>query len=282
MLMGYNTNGFAHHRLSDAAAVLARMGYRAIALTLDHTLLDPPDPRGIRAAVQQIRSALAGLNLIPTIETGARFILDPWHKHQPTLLSSRAENRRRRLDYLRASVQVAADAGAGVVSLWSGAPDEAADDETLFHRLTEGLRELLVVAESRGVRLAFEPEPGMFIDTMAKFERLSDAMNHPRLGLTLDVGHVHCLGDGNIGDHLRRWVDRLWNVHLEDMRCGIHEHLPFGEGEIDFDAVLAVLREVRYQGPVHVELSRHSHDAVNVAGQSYEFLCRRLALQSAT
>lgn len=280
MLLGYNTNGFAHHRLSDAAAVLARIGYRAVAVSLDHTLLDPPDSGGVQVAIQRIQSALAGLDLTPTIETGARFILNPWHKHQPTLLSGRAEDRRHRLDYLRASVRIASEVGAGVVSLWSGASDDHADDEALFHRLTESLRNLLAAAEAHEVRLAFEPEPGMFIDTMAKFERLFDALNHPQFGLTLDVGHVHCLGDGDIGDHIRRWADRLWNVHLEDMRRGVHEHLPLGDGEIDFDPVLATLREVRYQGPAHVELSRHSHDAVLMARQSFEFLCRRLALQS--
>ena len=30
----------------------------------------------------------------------------------------------------------------------------------------------------------------------------------------------------------------LWNVHIEDMRTGVHDHLMFGEGEIDFAEVL--------------------------------------------
>lgn len=116
----------------------------------------------------------------------------------------------------------------------------------------------------------------MFIDTMTKFRQLHHEMAHPRFGLTLDVGHVHCLEDGSSGEHIRQWRDVLWNVHVEDMRRGVHEHLMFGEGEMDFGSVFHALRDIDYSGPVHVELPRHSHNAVEVARRSFEFL-RRLA-----
>ena len=62
------------------------------------------------------------------------------------------------------------------------------------------------------------------------------------------------------------------NVQIEDMRRGVHEHLTFGEGEIAFAPVLAALREMDYRGGVHVELSRHSHDAVETARKALAFL----------
>ena len=207
-----------------------------------------------------------------TIETGSRFILDPRRKHQPTLISARSEDRRRRIEFIKAAIDVAAGLAAESVSLWSGSPDDTADDARILDRLCVSLRELLDHAESNGVRLAFEPEPGMFVDTMARFEQLFAKVNHPRFGLTLDVGHAHCQGDGEIGDSIRRWRDVLWNVHIEDMRVGKHEHLMFGEGDISFPSIFDALREIDYRGPLHVELSRHSHDAVDVARRSFEFL----------
>jgi sugar phosphate isomerase/epimerase len=56
------------------------------------------------------------------------------------------------------------------------------------------------------------------------------------------------------------------------MRAGVHEHLMFGEGEIDFPPVIAALREINYTGPVSVELTRHTHIGPAAARQAYEFL----------
>jgi sugar phosphate isomerase/epimerase len=111
----------------------------------------------------------------------------------------------------------------------------------------------------------------MFIDTMDQFARLFDLVGRTNFGLTLDIGHLHCLGEP-IVENLRRWRDRLWNIHLEDMRRGVHEHLMFGEGEMEFAEVFRGLQEVDYRGGVFVELSRHSHDAVNTARNALAFL----------
>ena len=272
MRLGYNTNGFAHHRLEDTFEILAEIGYAGAALTLERDLLDPPDPGGVSRAVDRLRRILEHTRLAVSIETGSRFILDPRRKHQPTLISANPGGRRRRLEFLVAAVDIAAEIGAECVSLWSGAADQDADGQLLLERLTAGLRTLLTRCEPRGVRLAFEPEPGMFIDTMERFAQLHDRLCHPLFGLTLDVGHVHCLGDGDIGERVRRWRDRLWNVHIEDARHGAHEHLMFGEGDLNFAMVFEALRGISYPGPVHVELSRHSHNAVDVARRSLEFL----------
>jgi sugar phosphate isomerase/epimerase len=271
MLWGYNTNGFAHHRLEDALRILAGLGYRSVALTLDVHALDPFDPDTPRPALE-VRDLLSTLGLRAVIETGARFLLDPWHKHQPTLLDPDPVRRGWRLDFLRRAVDLASTLQADAVSFWSGSAREATTPEVLMARLAAGCRELCDHAADRGVRLAFEPEPGMFIDTMGRFAELFEAVAHPAFGLTLDVGHLHCQGEMPAGGHLRRWRERLWNVHLEDMRRGVHDHLMFGEGEIDFSEVLAGLAEIGYEGGVHVELSRHSHDAVETARRALAFL----------
>ncbi len=271
MLLGYNTNGFAHHRLEDALVILAGLGYRSVALTLDYHAINPYAPE-LAVQVNAVRTLLRRLGLRAVVETGARFLLDPWNKHQPTLLSPEPAGRVRRLDFLKRAVDLAGELEADAVSFWSGAMTGPEEDAVLMDRLVEGCRQLCDHAAGRGVRLAFEPEPGMFLDTMDRFADLHRRVGHPLFGLTLDVGHLHCQGEMPVAPHLRRWGDWLWNVHLEDMRRGVHDHLMFGEGEIDFPAVLAALAEADYQGGVHVELSRHSHDAVATARRALAFL----------
>jgi sugar phosphate isomerase/epimerase len=67
-------------------------------------------------------------------------------------------------------------------------------------------------------------------------------------------------------------AEHLVNVQIDDMRRGVHEHLEFGTGEIDFPPVLRALADAGYRGLVAVELPRHSHAAPTVAAESLAFL----------
>jgi sugar phosphate isomerase/epimerase len=277
MFLGYNTNGFAHHRLDDAVEIIAELGYRGVALTPDVHHLDPdaPDLLGRTAALRQ-RLGDRGLRCV--IETGARFLLDPRRKHRPTLLSPDPADREARLEFLTLDgMWLAAELGAECLSFWSGTPEDDAPPAELMQRLVDGCKRLADAAAAKGVRLAFEPEPGMFIDTMEKFAELHAKVNHPAFGLTVDVGHLVCNGELPVSKHLLAWKGVLWNVHIEDMRAGVHDHLMFGEGEVDFADVFAGLRAAGYAGMVSVELSRHSHDAVTTARKAKAFLDPYLA-----
>jgi L-ribulose-5-phosphate 3-epimerase len=270
MRLGYNTNGFAHHKLDDALHILADLGYASVALTLDHHSLDPFSA-GLGRQIRHVRGLLQKLRLRSVIETGARFLLDPRRKHRPTLVDP-PQHAAKRLDFLERAVVVAQELESDAVSFWSGRTEAETPERIQWKRLFAGCRRLADFAAKKEVRLAFEPEPGMFIDTMQRYGDLLDRLNHPALGLTLDVGHLHCQGEIPIADQLRQWRSKLWNIHIEDMLCGVHDHLMFGEGEIDFGPIMGTLREIGYEGGVHVELSRHSHDAVETARRALVFL----------
>ena len=271
--LGYNTNGFAHHRLADAINVLAEIGYESVAITLDYGALNPFDD-DILEQTASIVELLQTRNMSCVVETGARFLLDSRQKHWPTLLTPDPEQRQRRLDFLDRSMEIAARLNAEAVSFWSGARDSAMSEKDCWTLLVDMCDELLTKAVQHDVWLAFEPEPDMFVDRLSQFQRLADELSHPRFGLTLDVGHVHCLEDGTPSDRIREFGKKLLNIHIEDMKTGIHDHLMFGEGEMAFDPIFEALRDVQYTGTVNVELSRHSHDAVRTAERAFEFLSK--------
>jgi len=270
----YVTNGLADHRLEDALRLLADCGYDGVALTLDHVHFDP-FAANLPARAARLRRLMGALGLACVVETGARFVLDPRRKHFPSLLS---EGRERRIGLLRRAIDVAVELGAPVVSMWSGAVPPGLDRRTAWERLLEGCERVLAHADRRGIVLGFEPEPDMLIDRLDGFEELSARLGRPKaLGLTLDLGHCVCLEPAPVAACVRRAAAQLVHVHAEDMRRGVHEHLMFGEGELDVPGALAALAETGYAGVVAVELSRHSHAAHQTvpAAISYLRACAR-------
>jgi sugar phosphate isomerase/epimerase len=169
---------------------------------------------------------------------------------------------------------IAGDLGADCVSFWSGTSLDSAPPGVQMVRLVDRTERLAEYATENGITLGFEPEPGMLIDTMARFAEFQASLNHPALGLTIDVGHLVCNGELPVSKYLVEWGSHLRNVHIDDMRVGVHDHLMFGEGEVDFADVFAGLRAAEYRGGVYVELSRHSHDAVATARRAKELLQR--------
>jgi sugar phosphate isomerase/epimerase len=267
---GYGTNGFANHRLDDALMIIADLGYQGVALTLDQDHLDPYAP-DVTRQVAALANRLDRLGLGVVIETGARYLLDPWHKHAPTLVSD--EGRDRRIDLLERAVRIAAGLGAEAVSFWSGIKPAGVPDAVAADRLVSGCAKVVAAADEAGVPLGFEPEPGMFVEDLDGYDDLFERLGRPpRFGLTLDIGHCRCLERESVPDCVRRAGPRLVNVQIDDMRRGTHEHLEFGEGEISFPPVLAALAEVGYGGLVAVELPRHSHAAPDVCRRSLDFL----------
>ncbi|HYO26168.1 MAG TPA: sugar phosphate isomerase/epimerase family protein, partial [Lacipirellulaceae bacterium] len=216
--------------------------------------------------------ALAKHDMQSVIETGARFLLDPRRKHEPTLVSDPATTQPLRIEFLCRAIDAAAALGSDCVSLWTGAVHDGAPRDEAMERLTGGLTAVLNYADHMGVTLGFEPEPGMLIDTMDAYAELLDRCDSSHLGLTLDVGHLHCAGEQPIPHIIRQWRRRIVNVHIEDMRRGQHEHLMFGEGEMDFPPIVAAFAEIKYHGGLHVELSRHSHEGPAAAERAFQFL----------
>jgi sugar phosphate isomerase/epimerase len=276
MLLAYNTNGLANHDLIDAIELLAEIGYQGISITLDHAALNPYDDRLV-VQLDAVFATLAKHDFRSVIETGARYFLDAATKHEPTLVTPDPGARVRRIDFLCRAIDIASDLRADCVSLWSGIVHDRAEPTEAWSRLVNGLAPVLDYANERDVDLAFEPEPGMLVDTLSAYDELVTALEShqvdtSRLKLTIDIGHLFCQGETPISAKIKQYSDRLVNVHIEDMRPKVHEHLMFGEGEIDFPPVIAALREIGYHGVLSVELSRHSHDGPAAARRAYSFL----------
>ena len=257
MRLGYHTNSLQNHRFADAVALLAAHRFEAIAITPDTCHLDP-----FRTTARELDEAaglLAAHGLEPVMETGARFLLDPRTKHEPTLLTPEPAARARRLDYYQRVAAMGARLGAKVLSFWSGIDRVPGADGR--ERLLDGVRRTCALVRAEGLEPALEPEPGMAVETVGQWAELRARLGGDAPQLTLDVGHLYSVWEGEPAAVIAAAGGALRQVHLEDMRRGQHEHLPPGAGDVDFADVLSALSAAGYEGPVCWELSRSSHDA---------------------
>jgi len=272
MRMGFSTNSISDTSVRDSLPILRDMGYTSVAITLDHAVLNPYG-ESIAQEIAHWRASLGRAGMTCGIETGARHLLDPLQKHEPTLVTAASLGRLRRIDFLKCSIDIAKALGSPCVSLWSGIARDSADEESLWDRLITSLEPVLVHAALHDIQIGFEPEPGMFIDTLARYQQLLDRLNRPDiLRLTVDIGHMECMGERPASDLLWAWADRIINVHIDDMLACRHEHLPLGSGDVEFPSILKALTSCGYAGSLHIELPRQSHRWIETARQSAAFL----------
>ena len=117
--------------------------------------------------------------------------------------------------------------------------------------LREALGSLEEAAETADVRIGLE---------LTCSYDLAMGDTTPRVGLTLDVGHVS-FGDGagyrefgSIGGLIRHVGSRLVHVHAHDYD-GALDHLPVGAGKLDWTDIATGLRSIGYRGVVCLELN---------------------------
>lgn len=93
-------------------------------------------------------------------------------------------------------------------------------------------------------------------DTLRQF---IDDVGCDNLAIVFDIGHCHHMG-GDIVADVHVAGEQLRHLHLHDNHGERDEHLPVGEGDIDFSAFGRALCDVEYNGLYMMELSHCTPD----------------------
>lgn len=264
MFLGFHTGVLIHHDPLAAVDVLAEIGYEGVALAASQATLNPYSP-DFRRQIDALREALQHYGMRSAVEANPKYLLDPWCADEPSLLSPHGEGRARRIEYLLRLIDAAAQLSSRCVSLWSGRQPPGCSPQEALDRLAASLEGVLEHAARRGVTVAVEPEPGMFIATIADFQRLLQWIDSPHLQLTLDVGNLYEQGEVPVADYIRRCHDRLVHVHLRDVEPEGANRAGGESGTMDFQPVIATLHSVGYQGGVYVQLNGNVSDVLQAA-----------------
>lgn len=99
-------------------------------------------------------------------------------------------------------------------------------------------RPLIEQATKLSVRLAVE---NVFEESPAILKRLLATIDSPHLGFCLDAGHGYLFSEAP----LEAWIEELgpWLIetHLHDNHGSMDDHLPVGQGKINFPTLFATL-----------------------------------------
>ena len=84
--------------------------------------------------------------------------------------------------------------------------------------------------------------------------RLVNEVDHPFLGLCMDIGHQHMFSDLDAVEWVHRMSNRLFHIHLHDNdRTGDH-HWPIGRGTIDFERFFTAITQHAPQATLSLEV----------------------------
>jgi sugar phosphate isomerase/epimerase len=156
------------------------------------------------------------------------------------------------------------DMGTSIVTLstgtrdpddpWRRHPDN--DSASAWSDLIMAMRQAVRIAEEHAVTLAFEPEVANVVNSAQKGRQLLDEIGSSRLKVVMDGANLFHTGQL---PRVREVLDEAFALlgkdivlaHAKDLnRDGEAGHVPAGQGVLDYDHYLALLREVGYDGPL--------------------------------
>jgi sugar phosphate isomerase/epimerase len=147
-------------------------------------------------------------------------------------------------DAIILSMDTANELGTDIVII-NGAKSEDSPDEWKIMR--DRTASLCREAEKRGIKLCKEFEPNFICHSTAQLLELINEIDSPALYANLDLGHVF-LEDENPLAMVEQIGPRIAHCHIENMAAGIHNHLPFDQGDMVLSEYIGVLKKVNFKG----------------------------------
>jgi len=271
--LAFSTNAFKKNTFEEALRAIAGIGYTAVELMADlhHAyppLMTPERTAEINALLKQLGLIVSNINAFTLFACGDTY--------RPTWIDFSASERARRVQHTLGAIKLAADVGARTVSLQPGGPmiGTGLTREQAGKWFAEGLEQCCDLARQKGVILAVEPEPGLFIQTAAEYLAFKNVFfkNEPAVQMNCDTGHLFCCGE-DPAEVIRNHAEHISHIHIEDIgENRVHQHLTPGKGAMNFPAIFEAVEKVGYKRPVTVELYPYETTAAGVAERAYAYL----------
>jgi len=122
------------------------------------------------------------------------------------------------------------------------------------------------------IKIGLEPHYGNIIEQMEDYERIFSAIDHPLVGICVDTGHFHSAKVDTVG-LIRKFSDKIYDIHLKD-HIGT-QSVPIGHGEVDFETIFSVLKDIGYKSSITLELEvKDVENAPKYVAEAYEIMSK--------
>lgn len=158
------------------------------------------------------------------------------------------------LDGMRKSVEAGKRLGCNMLITQVGQAIEGVSRQAQHESIVEGLRACAPLLEAAGVTLVFEPlnvlvdHIGYYLDRSDEAFEIAREVGSPNVKVLYDVYHQQ-ITEGNLIANIRENAGLIGHVHIAGVP-GRHEP---ADGEINYHAVLAALKDTGYRGAVGLE-----------------------------
>lgn len=140
--------------------------------------------------------------------------------------------------------------GARMIKTTGSKRDATGED---LGRRIDALRVVAPIAEDRGITISLENHFDNTFETPEDYDRIFEELPSPAIGMCLDTGHFAASGVDMLA-LVDRFAARIVHIDLKDCaRAGAADFVPFGDGIVDFDAVLSRAIDAGYSGHLVVE-----------------------------
>ncbi len=241
--LSYSTFGLTNLDFLDAIDAVDRAGYEGVEISFHRDQFNPFDIDD--GYLDAVRKRLEARRVKAACVATASHFFDPHRPHEPSLMALEKAARMRRIDLVKRGIHVARKLGVNLVTFGSGflRDDHVANPgvdpgELLAESIQQCLRE---IRDDEDMTLLIEPEPGMYIETMAQGLALLEQVNSPKFKLHIDICHAYC-SEKNYIDALRAAAPQARYLHISDAREGynlkiVHDRETLAP-DLDFASVL--------------------------------------------
>lgn len=249
--IAYSTNAYTRYSLQDAIEGIADLGFAGIEILADipHLFSDTPQSEIAKLKALLLHKKIEISNINANTAAGLEYFDD------------------RRIAHTKKIIEIAGMLGAPNISF-------AIEHPFLNMRyILNALRELGDFAKKFGIKIGIEYEPDFFISNCDQLLKILQDLNHPNIGANLDIGHSVVNGE-NPADVIRKLNDKIWNIHIEDIKGRSHYHLIPGKGDIDFKAIRDALIDTKYDRWLTLEIYTYKDNPSEAGRESLDFLKR--------